>query len=146
MVTAGKHPGNSERNHQSGIPNWQERASSTSGRECQQPLRAQDFRMKILIYSHVFSPSIGGVEKSVQSLAEGLGKCTAPTSMERVRLPLSRRLLRSLLTLAYSPSRSSGAQRSLISGDWFARPISYTSPVLLWCRFFLLFWHANPLL
>ncbi len=28
--------------------------------------------MKILIYSHVFSPSIGGVERIVQSLAEGL--------------------------------------------------------------------------
>ena len=30
--------------------------------------------MKLLIYSHVFSPSIGGVENSVQSLAEGLNE------------------------------------------------------------------------
>jgi glycogen(starch) synthase len=30
--------------------------------------------MRILIYSHFFSPSIGGVESSVQSLAEGLGE------------------------------------------------------------------------
>ncbi len=34
--------------------------------------------MKILIYSHVFSPSIGGVEKSVQSLAEGLNEVCSP--------------------------------------------------------------------
>jgi len=34
--------------------------------------------MKILIYSHVFSPSIGGVEKSVQSLAEGLEEVRSP--------------------------------------------------------------------
>lgn len=34
--------------------------------------------MKILIYSHVFSPSIGGVEKIVQSLAEGLEEVPSP--------------------------------------------------------------------
>src|SRR6266852_119780 len=77
MVTARKHRGNSERDHKGGITNSQERASAGCC-ECQQPLSAQDLRMKILIYSHVFSPSIGGVEKSVQSLAEGLNEVRGP--------------------------------------------------------------------
>ena len=34
--------------------------------------------MKILIYSHFFPPSIGGVETSVQSLAEGLNEVRSP--------------------------------------------------------------------
>lgn len=38
--------------------------------------------MKILIYSHFFSPSIGGVESSVRSLAEGLPGVRSPEADE----------------------------------------------------------------
>ena len=42
------------------------------------PLRRQGARMKLLIYSHFFAPSVGGVETIVLSLARGLaGLCDA---------------------------------------------------------------------
>ena len=75
-----------------GTPYGKSSFTNSWGQNCPQSRRPEkQAEMKVLVYSHVFAPSVGGVETYVMLLARGLSLSSCPRDGERFEVTVATR-------------------------------------------------------